>query len=104
MAIKGARPRGSLQGGMLTEAGEDVMLINKSADHVDFIKSKGFQISGVRNDRIIKAKEVTEPKTVGQVDLIFLWPNSLTQKKVLRISASLGYLAYFACRKPKCIA
>jgi len=76
MAIMGAGALGSLYGGMLAEAGEDVALIKRSKDHVDAINSRGLQISGVRGDRVIKAKAATDPKTVGQVDLIFFMVKS----------------------------
>lgn len=76
MAIMGAGALGSLYGGMLAEAGEDVVLIKRSEDHVGAINSRGLQISGVRGDRVIKAKAATDPKTVGQVDLIFFMVKS----------------------------
>jgi len=77
MAIMGAGALGSLYGGMLTEAGEDVVLIKRSKDHVDAINSRGLQISGVRGDRVIKAKATTDPKAVRQVDLIFFMVKSI---------------------------
>ncbi|CAN5149064.1 2-dehydropantoate 2-reductase [soil metagenome] len=73
IAIMGTGGVGGLFGARLAQAGFDVIFIARGA-HLDAITSKGLQVlSADRGDILIKdAQAVSDPKSVGVVDYIFL--------------------------------
>src|SRR3989337_2024764 len=58
IAVMGAGAIGSVLGGYLCEAGEDVLLIGRKVN-VDAINKNGLQIEGVRGEKNIKIKTDT---------------------------------------------
>ncbi len=69
IAIMGAGAIGSVLGGYLAEAGEDVLLIGRK-NNVDAINKNGLQIDGVRGKKNIKIKADT--RLSEKPDIIFL--------------------------------
>ena len=47
VAIVGSGAMGSYVGGHMTKAGEDVVMIDQYPDHVEYMRTKGLQLSGV---------------------------------------------------------
>jgi 2-dehydropantoate 2-reductase len=72
--ILGAGGLGSVIGGYLAKAGEDVTLICRQA-HADAINSKGLKISGVRGDHLVRENlsAVTAPdEATGEFDHLII--------------------------------
>ena len=69
IAVMGAGAIGSVLGGYLCEAGEDVLLIGRKVN-VDAINKNGLQIEGVRGEKNIKIK--TDTILSEKPDMLFL--------------------------------
>lgn len=72
IAIIGAGAIGSIFGGLLSEAGYDVSLIDVWREHVEEINRRGLHIQGVSGDRVIKVRASYRVDEVGEVDLAIL--------------------------------
>jgi 2-dehydropantoate 2-reductase len=77
ITIMGAGAMGSLFGGLLTEAGNQVCLLDIWKEHVETINKDGLWIEGLSGDRFIKIKAATEPiKIEGTSDIIIIFVKS----------------------------
>ena len=77
IAIVGSGAMGSLFGGLLSESGNEVYLLDIWKKHVETINKKGLWIEGLSGDRFIKIKALTEPKEIeGISDLIIIFVKS----------------------------
>jgi len=72
IAVVGAGAMGSLFGGLLSEGGLDVTLIDVWKDHIGQIRRNGLRMTGEGGDRIIPIKAATDPREVGAVDLVIV--------------------------------
>jgi 2-dehydropantoate 2-reductase len=81
IAVIGSGAMGSLFGGLLSEAGEDVTLIDIWKEHIDVMNRKGLKITGVGGDRIVRVKATSSPSEVGPVDLILIFVKSYDTRK-----------------------
>ena len=62
---------GALFGGLLSEGGAEVYLIDVNAAHVDAINNNGLGIKGYGGDRFVSVTATLEPATVPVVDVVF---------------------------------
>ena len=69
VAIVGAGALGSVFGGLLIEAGLDVVLVRRDKEIVSAVKDNGLQIEGASGDRVVRAAIVSDPSEAGKVDL-----------------------------------
>jgi 2-dehydropantoate 2-reductase len=92
ITIVGAGAMGSLFGGLLSESGNEVYLLDIWKEHVETINKNGLWIEGLSGDRFIKAKAVTEPKEIGVTfDLIIIFVKSYhTESAAKNISLLVG--------------
>jgi len=92
IAIVGSGAMGSLFGGLLSESGNEVYLLDIWKEHVETINRKGLWIEGLSGDRFIKIKAVTEPKEIdGISDLIIIFVKSYhTESAAKNISLLVG--------------
>ena len=81
IAVVGSGAMGSLYGGLLADAGEDVTLIDIWKEHVDAINTRGLKISGASGERLVRVKATTNPAEVGTVDLIMIFVKAYDTKK-----------------------
>ena len=87
--IAGAGALGSVIGGYVAQAGEDVTLIARKA-HVEAIRARGLEIGGVRGRHVIRdIRTVVDPREAGSADLVILCVKSQDTQEAL---ASLGHL------------
>ena len=84
IAVVGAGAMGSLFGGLLAEAGEDVILVDIWEEHVKAINERGLHIRGVSGDRIIRVRATTKHAEVGPVDLVLFQVKSYATEKAIR--------------------
>jgi len=75
---------GSLFGGLLAEAGEDVVLVDVWEEHMRAINERGLRIRGVSGDRVVRVKATTKHAEVGVVDLVLLQVKSYATEKAIR--------------------
>ncbi len=71
VVVVGAGAMGSLFGGLLTEGGLDVTLVDIWREHVDAINANGLKMVGHGGDRIIPATATSDPSTVDGADVAF---------------------------------
>ena len=71
VVVVGAGAMGSLFGGLLTEGGLDVTLVDIWREHVDAINANGLKMVGHGGDRIIPATATSDPSTIDGADVAF---------------------------------
>ena len=76
IAVVGAGAMGSIFGGLLAEAGEDVTLVDVWRAHVDAINSRGLRMKGISGDRTVWVRATTYPHAEAAVDLILVFVKS----------------------------
>jgi 2-dehydropantoate 2-reductase len=69
VAIIGAGALGSILGGLLIEAGLDVVLVQRDKEMVKAVKNNGLRLEGASGDRVLHAEIVSDPSEAGKVDL-----------------------------------
>jgi 2-dehydropantoate 2-reductase len=69
VGIVGAGALGSVIGGMLLEAGIDVVLIRRNREHVNLVRERGLWIEGASGDRLLNPPIAADPDDAGEVDL-----------------------------------
>src|ERR671935_1527248 len=75
IGIMGSGAIGSVVGGLLTQAGHDVTLIDQWPAHVDAMKARGLRLSGTCGDHVIKVRalHLFEAQAIEEpFDVIFL--------------------------------
>jgi 2-dehydropantoate 2-reductase len=72
IAVVGAGAMGCLFGGLLSEGGLDVTLIDVRQDQVETINRDGLKIVGYGGDRSIHVRATTDPGTVGVADVVLV--------------------------------
>jgi 2-dehydropantoate 2-reductase len=74
IAVLGAGAMGSLFGGLLAEAGNDVTLIDVWREGVDALNARGLRIEDAAGEsRTVPVRAVTDPVEVGPVDLLLVF-------------------------------
>lgn len=72
VAVLGAGAMGSLFGGLLTEGGLDVTLVDPWEEHIDTIRRDGLKMVGFGGDRTIKIGATTNAADVTSADIVFV--------------------------------
>ncbi len=89
VAVLGAGAMGCLFGGLLSEKGLDVVLIDVWKEHVDEINSKGLKVMGHGGDRIIQVKATVDPKSLKPVDAIIIMCKATALEQALNNSKNI---------------
>ena len=89
IAVLGAGAMGSIFGGHLAEAGEDVILLDIWREHVETINSRGLHITGVSGDRYIRVRATTDAEDVGKADLVILAVKAYNTKDAIARYSSI---------------
>jgi 2-dehydropantoate 2-reductase len=71
IAIMGCGAMGSVYAGLLAEAGNEVLAINRWREHVDAITRNGLRVEGASGDRTVRLRAYTEPPT-EPVDMLII--------------------------------
>lgn len=92
VVIVGAGAMGSIYGGFLAEAGNEVYFLDVFQEHVDTINRDGLWIEGTSGDRYIKnIKATSNPEEVGVVDLAIVFVKStITDIAIQQNKAVIG--------------
>ena len=91
IAILGAGALGCAMGGVLTEAGHEVWLINRNSEQVKAMNSHGLVLRTAGIDRTIKVHAVTTAASVagGVVDLVIVLVKSFHTESAMQAATSL---------------
>src|ERR1019366_2917823 len=91
ICMLGSGALGSALGGVLTEGGNDVWLIDAWAGHIDAMNSRGLTLRDGGVDRTVKVKASTSPDGIGPADLIVVLVKSFhTREAIEKAGAIIG--------------
>ena len=91
ICMLGSGALGSALGGVLTEGGNDVWLIDAWAGHIDAMNSRGLTLRDGGVDRTVKVKASTSPDGIGPADLIVVLVKSYhTREAIEKAGAIIG--------------
>lgn len=84
-AILGAGAMGCLYGGMLAEAGHEVVLIDVWREHVEALNASGLEIEEPDRVRHVEnVRAVTHPSEAGAVDLVIVFVKATLTEQAMR--------------------
>ena len=89
VAVLGGGAMGSLFGGLLSEGGLDVVLVDKWREHIDQITRTGLRITGYGGDRLVPVAATTDPKTAGPVDVVLVQTKGYHTADAVRSAAAM---------------
>lgn len=91
IAIIGAGAMGSLYGARLTQAGEDVWLLDTWQENINTIREKGITVISANGVEVIPVKATTAVDDIGESDLVIIFVKShATHEAALEAAALLG--------------
>ena len=76
IAIVGAGAMGSLYGARLTQAGEEVWLVDTWQEHIAAIKEEGLTVTSANGVETVPVKATMDPGEIGPVDLVMIFVKS----------------------------
>jgi 2-dehydropantoate 2-reductase len=83
ICMLGSGALGSALGGVLTEGGNDVWLVDAWPEHVDAMSRKGLTLRDGGIDRTVKVKARTSVDGMGQVDLVVVLVKSYHTREAM---------------------
>ena len=89
IAVIGAGAMGSLFGGLLTEAGCEVWLLDVWEDHVKTLNQNGLIIEREGTTRVVHPKATTDPSVIGKADLVIVFVKSTQTAAAGKTAAQL---------------
>jgi len=87
--ILGAGSLGCVLGGLLTEAGYDVVLIGRDRRKIEAIRNNGLTITGVMGTHVVKVEATDDPSEVQDAGLLILLTKTVDTSDAL---ASVSHL------------
>jgi 2-dehydropantoate 2-reductase len=88
IAIMGCGAMGSVYAGLLASAGNEVLAIDRWAEHVEAIRSRGLRVEGASGDRTVRvAASRTAPDTL--VDLVVIATKASAARAAAREARSM---------------
>ena len=89
IGILGAGALGCAMGGVLTEAGHEVWLINRNNDQVEAMNRRGLMLRTDGVDRTVRVHAATTAQPVGTVELVIVLVKSFHTAEAMQAAASL---------------
>jgi 2-dehydropantoate 2-reductase len=89
ICVLGSGALGSSIGGVLTEAGLEVYLIDKWTEHVNAMNSQGLKLREGSSERVVKVRAATDCRGIGPADLILILVKSYYTKEAIENAGPL---------------
>jgi len=89
IAILGAGALGCAIGATLTEGGHETWLIDRSAAHVEAMRSHGLRVDDARGSRLVEVRASTNPSEVGPAELVIVLVKSFQTDAAIRGALAL---------------
>ncbi len=89
ICVLGAGALGCSIGGVLTEAGSDVWLINPSKAHVDALNSMGLRMRVGSSERTVKVKAAMDCRGIGPADLVIVLVKSFHTQEAIEAAVPI---------------
>ena len=90
VAVVGAGAMGSLFGALLAEAGAAVWLVDVWEAHMEAVNSQGLSIEREGRVRYVALNATTDPREVGNCDLVIVFVKSIHTEDASRTAAMLA--------------
>jgi 2-dehydropantoate 2-reductase len=88
ICVIGAGGMGSVFGGLLTQAGHDVTLVDTWAEHVAAVNARGLRLDGVKGELLVRvAATTTVPRALG-ADLAMIWTDANNTRRAAEAAAA----------------
>jgi 2-dehydropantoate 2-reductase len=84
ICVLGSGALGSSIGGVLTEGGLEVYLLDPWAEHVRAMNTNGLKLGDGSSERIVKVRAATDCQGIGQADLILVLVKSYHTKEAIK--------------------
>jgi len=96
ITIIGSGAMGCLFGGLLTEAGETVQLLDVWPEHVNALNENGLSISREGEERVVRVQVFTDPAEIQEADLALIFVKHSQTREAAKTAAQLlgetGYI------------
>jgi 2-dehydropantoate 2-reductase len=96
ISVIGSGAMGCLFGGLLTEAGQEVQLLDIWPEHVRALNEKGLSILRDGKERVIRVRATTDPAEIKETDLALIFVKHSQTKEAAGIAEGLlgkrGYI------------
>lgn len=89
ITIIGAGAIGGLAGAYMTEAGHDVTLVDRWAEHVEALRTRGLSIDGVRGPKHVAVRACTPDELEGRLECVLIATKSQHTEDAVRLVAPL---------------
>jgi len=89
IAILGAGALGCAIGAALTEGGHETWLLDRSAVHVEAMRSEGLQVDDAAGSRRVTVRAATEAAEIGPVELVVVLVKSFHTEAAMRGALAL---------------
>ncbi|MEX0853770.1 MAG: 2-dehydropantoate 2-reductase [Bauldia sp.] len=89
ICIIGAGAMGSLYGAMLARSGQEIVLFDAWADHIDAVQRNGLRLTGITGDFTTPVAATTRVEEIGPVDLCLVHVNAYATSDAGRIAAAV---------------
>lgn len=89
ICVLGAGALGSSIGGLLTEAGLEVFLVDTWKEHIAAMIQNGLRLREQGSERLIKVRATDDVRTLGAVDLVILLVKSFFTEQAIRSAKSV---------------
>lgn len=89
ICILGAGALGCAIGGVLSEAGNEVWLINRNAAQVEAMNSRGLVLRDAGTDRTVAVRAATTAQSAGVVELVVVLVKSFDTRQAMEAAQSL---------------
>ena len=90
IAVVGAGAMGSLFGGLLSEAGNDVWLYDVWPEHVRTITERGLHVEREAKTRVVKLNATTNATDIGHAELIIIFVKSTQTRRASETARDLA--------------
>ncbi len=78
---------GCLFAALLTEAGHEVWLLDRSAVRAKATAQAGIRIQGIGGARVIRPKSTSDAGEIGPADLVFIWVKAYSTESAVQAAA-----------------
>jgi 2-dehydropantoate 2-reductase len=72
IGIIGAGAMGSIYGGLLGDAGNEIWLLDVWQEHVEAVRSRGIRVQGASGDRTVRVNATLDARDAGSCDLVIV--------------------------------
>jgi 2-dehydropantoate 2-reductase len=89
IGIVGAGAMGSVYGGILGDAGNEVWLLDVWKEHIEAIRTKGIRVAGASGDRTVRVNATLAAREAGACELVIVATKAMDTEAGVRNAAAM---------------